>query len=79
MIRHDDKPITFTLRLAQLIGKKVSYNALGAIVVKNFPTFVAGGSDKVSMSFEIKDFCASSWQPSRWDDPCQNLLRFAPG
>ncbi len=63
MIGHDDKPDTFAVRLAQLIGKKVNYNALGAIVVKNFPPFIAGESDEVSMAFEIKDFALHRGSP----------------
>ncbi len=42
MIGHDHKPDTFALRLSQLIGKKVNDHAFGAIVVKDFPPFVAG-------------------------------------
>jgi hypothetical protein len=45
------------VRLTQLIGKKVNDNAFGAIVVKNFPPFVAGESDKVSMALELKYWC----------------------
>ncbi len=51
MIGHQDKTDAFAVRLSQLIGRKVNDNAFDAIVVKNFPPFVTGEIDKMSMAF----------------------------